>query len=203
MTDQLISIPGYATCRRDRPNHQRGGGICTFIRSNLNFNELSHLNDPNIESQWFIVRLSRLPSRINSIILRTVYHPPQSDNDKLRLHLFHSIDSSLASHPNSGIYVLLDFNHFTPKNLCSSFKLKKLVSLQTRGNNILDQAFSSLSKYYDDALLLPPVGLSDHFSVLLQPSNTKPACLPSTWAQKRDCMVANKRALFSRLKAVD
>ena len=203
VTDQLISIPGYATCRRDRPNDQRGGGICTFIKSTFNFNELPHLNDPDIESQWFIIRPHRLPRGINSIILATVYHPPQSDNDKLRSHLFHSIDSSLTTHPNSGIIVLGDFNHFIPGNLCSSFKLKKLVSLPTRGNNILDEVFSSLSKYYNDALILPPVGLSDHSCVILQPSNIQPATLPTTRVKKRICKAANKRVLFSSLKSTN
>ena len=139
----------------------------------------------------------------NSIILGTGYHPPQNDNDKLRTHLFHSIDSSHSTHPNSGIIVLGDFNHFIPGNLCSSFKLKKLVSLPTRGNKILDQVFSSLSKYYNDALILPPVGLSDYACVLLQPSNIQPATLPTTRVKKRICKAANKRALFSSLKSTN
>ena len=107
-----------------------------------------NLNDPDIESQWFVLRPHRLPRGINSIIFGTVYNPPQNDNDKLRAHLFHSSDSALAAYPNSGIFVLGDFDHFVPGNLCSSFKLKTLVSLPTRGNNTLDQIYSSLSKYH-------------------------------------------------------
>ena len=132
-----------------------------------------------------------------------MYHPPQNDNNKLRGHLFHSIYSSLAAYPNSGILVLGDFDHFVPGNLCSSFKLKKLVSLPTRGNNTLDQIYSSLSKYYDGALILPPVGLSDHSSVLLQPSGVQPTKLQPTRIQRRVCKPANKRALFSSLKAMN
>ena len=30
ITDELIRIPGYVSCRRDRPNDQRGGGLCTY-----------------------------------------------------------------------------------------------------------------------------------------------------------------------------
>ena len=33
VTDQLISIPGYAIFRRDRSDDQRRGGLCTFIRT--------------------------------------------------------------------------------------------------------------------------------------------------------------------------
>ena len=117
MTDQLISIPGYAACRRDRLSDQRGGGICTFIKSTFNFKELSNLTDPDIESQWFVLRPHRLPQGINSIIFGTVYHPPQNDNDKLQAQLFDCTDSSPAAYPNSGILVLADFNHFVPGNL--------------------------------------------------------------------------------------
>ena len=162
--DQLISIPGYATFRRDRSDDQRGGGLCTFISTRLNFVELRELSDFNIESQWFVIKPDRLSRGINSIVLGTVYHPPQSDDNILRAHLFNCLDSSLAAHPHSAIIVLGDFNKFKPAALCSLFKLKKLVTKPTRGNNILDQAFSTLSNYYND-LSLPPLGLSDHSSI--------------------------------------
>jgi hypothetical protein len=87
VTDELIRVPGYVSCRRDRPNNQPGGGLCTYISSRLNFLELTDLSDPEIESQWFLIRLDRLPRGINSIILGTVYHPPQSDDHVLRMHI--------------------------------------------------------------------------------------------------------------------
>ena len=66
ITNELIRIPGYVSCRRDRPNDQRGGGLCTYINSRLTFVELIHLNEPEIESQWFLIRMERLPRGINS-----------------------------------------------------------------------------------------------------------------------------------------
>ena len=62
VTDQLVSIP-------DRPDHQRGGGLCTFMNSRLDFVQLQELDDPDIESQWFVIKPNRLPRGINSIIL--------------------------------------------------------------------------------------------------------------------------------------
>ncbi|KAK2552965.1 hypothetical protein P5673_025670 [Acropora cervicornis] len=144
--DQFINIPGYMT-------YQRGGGLCTFISLRLDFIELCHLRDPEIESQSFVIKPNR-----------TVYHPPQNHDNKLRAYLFSSLDLALASYPNSAIVVLGDFNHFKQGNLCSSFKLKRLITKPTRGNKILDQAYSTMSQYYDEALILPPVGLSDHSS---------------------------------------
>ena len=162
--DNLIGIPGYVTYRRDRLNNQRGGGLCTYINSRLNVIELRNLSEPDIESQWFLIKMDRLPRAINSIILGTVYHPRKSDDHILHSHIFNSHDSLLAAYPNSAIILLGDFNQFQPGNLCSSFSLKKLV---TRGNNIL--AFSTLLSHYE-SIILPPIGLSDHSSILLQPT---------------------------------
>ena len=203
VSDQLINIPGFITCRRDRANDQRGGGLCTFINSKFNFVELPEVNDPDIESQWFLLKPARLPRGINSIILGTVYHPPQNDDNKLRAHIFNSLDLILTNYPNSSIVILGDFNQFKPRNLCSSFKLKKLVLKPTRGNNVLDQIYSNLSEYYSEPAILPPLGSSDHSSVFLQPTGNKAPSLPTAQRQRRDCRVSNKNALFSSLQSVN
>jgi hypothetical protein len=39
VSSQLITIPGYSVIRSDRPNDQRGGGLCTYISSNLDYLE--------------------------------------------------------------------------------------------------------------------------------------------------------------------
>ena len=140
VTDDLISIPGFVTCRRDRSDDQRGGGVCSFINSQLNFIELSDLHSPDFECQWFLIQPNSLPRGINSIILGNVYHPPSNADNKLRAYLFDCLNKGLSNHPNSGIIVLGDFNQFKPRNLCSSFKLKNLVTKATRGKSILDQA---------------------------------------------------------------
>jgi hypothetical protein len=135
------------------------------------------MSKPDIESQWFLIKMDRLPRGINSIILGTVYHPPQSDDRILRSHIFNCLDSLLAAYPNSAIILLGDFNQFQPGNLCSSFSLKKMVTKRTRGNNILDQAFSTLLSHYE-SIILPPIGLSNHFSILLQPTGKLAPSLP-------------------------
>ncbi|XP_028411930.1 uncharacterized protein LOC114534656 [Dendronephthya gigantea] len=182
--------------------NQRGGGLCSYFNSNLNFTELTDLGDPEIESQWFLIKMDRLPRGINSIILGTVYHPPQSDDHALRTHIFKCLDSSLANYPNSAVLVLGDFNQFKPGNLCNSFRLKTLVTKPTRGSNVLDQAFSTLSAYYD-ATILPPIGQSDHSSILLQPTSPHAPSLPTTRLLMRDYRVSNKRNLISCLDSVN
>ena len=126
-----------------------------------------------------------------------------NDDNKLRAYLFDCLDKALSNHPNSGIIVLGDFNQFKPGNLCSSFKLKNLVTKATRGKSILGQAYSTLSPYYGKADILPPLGLSDHSSVLLKPPGVSASFAPTTRINKGDCRLANRRALFSSLSAIN
>ena len=139
---------------------------------------------------------------INSILLGIIYHPPRNDDRHLRSHIFKCLDQLLTSYPNSGILVLGDFNQFHPGNLCCSFKLRKLVTEPTRGNNILDQAYTNLTSYYN-SVILPPIGSSDHRSILLQPSCSENPSAPTIRIQQRECKASNKRVLISTLDHIN
>ena len=130
---------------------------------------LDEFDDPSFETQWFLLKPNRLPRGINSIIMVTIYHPPGNDDYALRNHIFQFLDRALNRYPNSGIVLLGDFNQFNPGSLCSSSKLKKAVHLPTRGNNTLDQIYTSLGDFYEPATILPPIGKSDHACVILTP----------------------------------
>ena len=156
VSDNLITIPDYKHIRKDRLNDQRGGGICTYLKRSISFLHLHDFDDPCLETQWFLLKPNRLPRGINSIIIATIYHPPGNDDHALRNHIFQYLDRALNRHPNSEIVLLGDFNQFNPGYLCSSFKLKKAVHSATRGNNTLDQIYTTLSDFYDPATILPP-----------------------------------------------
>ena len=94
VTNNFISQPGYVTYRKDRNNDLRGGGICTFIRANLNVFEVCDLGDPEVESQWFVLKTDRLPRGINSILLGIIYHHPRNDDRHLRSHIFKCLDQN-------------------------------------------------------------------------------------------------------------
>ena len=112
-------------------------------------------------------------------------------------------DTLLTSHPNSAVMVMGDFNQFKPGNLCSSFKLKKLVTKLTQGSNILDQIYSTLSDHYSEAQILPPLGFSDNSSILLKPSSRQAPHMSCTCDQRRVCNTHNKCKLLSSLQAVN
>ena len=193
ITDDLIMIPGFRSVRKDRPDNQRGGGICTYIKETLDFIELNYLSDPVFETQWFLLKPNRFPRGINSIIMATVYHPPQNNDLELKKYLFQSLDSALAKFPNAVIVILGDFNNLNPGSVISSFNLKQRVKKPTRGNNILDKIYTTLSKYYTDAMILPCIGQSDHSSVLLSPATQSPTPYSPAYITKRDCRPANRR----------
>ena len=70
----------------------------------------------------------------------------------------------------------------------------------TRGNNTLDQAFSTLLSYHESIILLP-VASSDHSSVLLQPTGKPTPNLPTMRFHKRDDgRASNKRHLIVALE---
>ena len=199
ISDDLIAMPGYVHVRKDRPDDHRGGGLCTFIANNIRFFHLQNLDDPNFETQWFLLKPNRLPRGINSIIVATIYHPPGNDDYLLRNHIYQNLDNALNTHPNSAIILLGDFNQFKPGSLCTSFKLKKHVHSPTRGSNTLDQIYSSLINFYDKAKILPPVGKSDHACILLEPTVKNPESFPSSRTLKRSCRPSEKQSLAGSL----
>ena len=60
-------IPDYVMIRKDRTIH--GGGLATFIKNNLNFNQIEVEVDVSIEAQFF---------QISGMKLANIYIPPTS-----------------------------------------------------------------------------------------------------------------------------
>ena len=115
------------------------------------------------------------------------------------------LDRALNRHPNSGIVLLGDLlgNQFNPGYLCSSFNLKKAVHSATRGNNTLDQIYTTLSDFYDPATILPPIGKSDHACVLLNPKMYCANSLPSRRTFERSCRPFEKQAFTESLSKIN
>ena len=75
IADNEVSIDGYDIVRRDRPlNGRNGGGVCFFVRSNINYNVRKDLVFDQLES--LTVEISK--PRSKSFIVATWYRPPNS-----------------------------------------------------------------------------------------------------------------------------
>ncbi len=75
VNDHEVGLPRFELVRKDRAkNGRNGGGVCIYIRSNLNFQIRDDLNSEIIEN--LIVEIKK--PRSKSILVSTWYRPPDS-----------------------------------------------------------------------------------------------------------------------------
>ena len=77
----------------------------------------------------------------------------------------------------------------------------------TRGKNIFDTIYTTLSRHNIDAIILPCIGQSDHQSVLLNPTKQSAKSHKSHTSSyiitKGDCRPANKQVLITTLSQIN
>ncbi len=95
VSNSAINLNGFSIFRRDRRDGRRGEGVCVYINHRMPVVHLKELSHPQVESLWLLIKPSRLPRGINSIILAAIYHPPKSDDRALLSYLIESLDSAL------------------------------------------------------------------------------------------------------------
>jgi exonuclease III len=75
INDQEVCLPGFEIIRRDRKvNGRKGGGVCLYIRSNINYKIRYDLQSEILET--LIVEIAK--PRSKSILVSTWYRPPDS-----------------------------------------------------------------------------------------------------------------------------
>ena len=125
-------IPGYVAYRKDRPDSNRGGGVCIFVQSTLSSHEITIPGiHSNSEKVWYSINLG-----IETHLL--VYLPvllPSSDTECLDInrYLIH-----ITSLPHSGILICGDFNYPGPTPVPPSPNIPpfKLLTLQIPSVNV-------------------------------------------------------------------
>ena len=143
--------------------------ICksTYIKDSIQFSLLDDLTEFLFQVLWIKIR----PTRLRSIVVGTVYHPPRADNSAMLTYLMDSLSSAESRHSNSRIILLGDFNDLNVVKLKSSFQLKQIVNFPTRGQNSVDLILTNLQDYYNAPDICPPFGLLDHVSVEVKPKS--------------------------------
>jgi hypothetical protein len=71
---EVIHIPGYKVIRKDRIRTSHGG-VCVFIREEINCSRLNAFESSNQEVLWLKILPKRLPRGVPCIVLGTIYHP--------------------------------------------------------------------------------------------------------------------------------
>ena len=70
-----VNIPGYEIIRDDRKiNGRKGGGVCIYIRCNLNYTLRDDLEVENLET--LVIQVNKLRSK--PILTSTWYSPPDT-----------------------------------------------------------------------------------------------------------------------------
>ena len=108
-----------------------------------------------------------MPRYVCHIALGIIYHPPNADNATTLAHILQCLDTISQDHPYCGIMLTGDFNCMKDHSILS-YPLKQVVKLPTRKNNILDKIFTNLSDWYNKPESLPPIGNSDHNTIIMR-----------------------------------
>lgn len=99
-----ISITGFDVVRRDRPTNGRfGGGVCLYVRANINYQIRNDLNDDLLE--MITIEITRPQTK--SFLVSTWYRPPSSTSD-----LYNAFESTIdkIDITNLDYYLLGDIN---------------------------------------------------------------------------------------------
>lgn len=96
---ELSEIGNYKCYRRNRRDGRRGGGLCSFVRSELSVERLYELDSPDIESLWLLYRARRVPRRVSHIAIGVYYHPLDGENRRALQHIIESADYIKRVHP--------------------------------------------------------------------------------------------------------
>ena len=188
LPSNIINISGYTVTRLDRSweengHIKKGGGICMYIKNNLNFSDNSfcelNLSTINIEIHWISIKLTNL----REIVIGNVYRPPQGDLKTFYRHINLCLDK-LTSKNNRDIFMMGDFNINIDKasnkeskdliNLFNSFGLKQLIRETTRygaKNSCIDLIFTN-SDYISKSGTLD-LNFSDHQAVYVTRKKNK------------------------------
>ena len=173
--DDEVYIPGFEIVRKDRKvNGRNGGGVCIYLRTNLNYRIRNDLNNDHLECLF--VEISK--PRSTPFLVGTWYRPPNSppnlfsefekviakiDAENKELYLLGDINCNLL--PEANTY---DSSHLT--NIFDIFGLSQLITEPTRvtpvSKTLIDLCITnSLEKVTNSGVI--HLGISDHSLVFL------------------------------------
>nr|BAB83841.1 ReO_6 [Oryzias latipes] len=171
--DSALHLPGFQLHRADRntalSGKSKGGGTCFYINEGwcTDVTVLKKTCSPQLESFFINCRPFYSPREFSSFVLVGVYIPPQACVTEALQQLADQITEVERNHPDSLVITLGDFNR---ANLKAEIpKYKQHVTCPTRGLNILDHCYTTITDAYH-SVSRAALGLSDHCLVYLIPT---------------------------------
>ncbi len=168
LENKMDDLRGWT--EQPRPEKPKGGGVCFFINKKWcdprNISILSRSCSPHLEHLSIICRPFYLPREFSSIVITSVYIPPQADTSLALSNLHDVLSGYNNKHPDAAFIVAGDFNKANLKKVLPNFH--QHISCPTRGLNTLDHCYTPLKNAYK-AHSLPAFGKSDHAAIFLTP----------------------------------
>ena len=167
ISDEQVKICGYDLIRKDRS--RRGGGVCIFLRSSINYQIRSDLVPNDLEG----VCLEIIKPNSRPFIVASVYRPPDCSSE-----FFTSFESMIkaADNENKELHILGDLNcdmlkHMpdkptkTLKSIFEMYQLSQIIEEPTRITNtsstLIDHhVTNSIEKIALSGVI--HMGISDH-----------------------------------------
>ncbi|KAK1803662.1 hypothetical protein P4O66_021066, partial [Electrophorus voltai] len=163
----------FSVHRMDRTadsGKSRGGGVCVMVNNswcnNANVVTLARSCSPNLELLALKLRPFYLPREFTSVIINTVYIPPQANMDTALWELHEALTQFQTQHRDTALIVVGDFNSANLKRAVPN--LYQHVTFPTRGNRTFDHCYTPYKDSYK-TLAHPPFGKSDHAAIFLLP----------------------------------
>jgi exonuclease III len=175
ITSNEIHISGYDIARRDRPlNGRHGGGVCIFIKNNLNFRFRNDLQSENLE----LLAIEIIKPRSRPFLVATWYRPPNSP--AIAFTAFQNVIDKIDAE-NSEFYLLGDINCDVSSespdcntinllNICNIFNLSQIISEPTRITNTSKSLIDLCFTNFPDKVRgsgVHSLGISDHSLIYL------------------------------------
>ncbi len=163
----------FSVLRMDRTaeaGKNKGGGVCFMINRKWcdpwNISILSRSCLPHLEHLSIICRPFYLPREFSSIVITSVYIPPQADTSLALSNLHDVLSEYNNKHLDAAFIIAGDFNKANLKKVLPNFH--QHISCPTRGLNTLDHCYTPLKNACKAHSLLA-FGKSDHAAIFLTP----------------------------------
>ena len=102
-----------------------------------------------------------------------------------------------------GLCLVGYLNRLQITRLRNNYNLKQIVNFPTWGERTLDLVLTNLQDHYESPTQRPPLGLSDHMSIEVQPKVRIKSNSCTTTIQSRDMRPSKRLAMRTYLESVD
>ncbi|KAK1784264.1 hypothetical protein P4O66_003712, partial [Electrophorus voltai] len=170
MAEPSGTKPSYRMDRTADSGKSRGGGVCVMVNNSwcndVSVVTLARSCSSNLELLALKFHPFYIPHEFTSVIVDTVYIPPQANPDTALCELHEALTQFQVQHRDAALILVGDFNSANLKRAVSN--LYQHVTFPTRGNRTPDHCYTPYKDSYN-ARAHPPFGESDHTAIFLIP----------------------------------